>query len=221
MKSGERIQIFIDGGNFHHLALKKLNTKELDFAFNEFAKFLANGRVITNMGKRFYVGTVREQINNPKSKESMAKQVKLLTRLRSSGWETKTSKLRLREEKVIIDERTANYQDVLNKGIAYIEYQRFREKGIDVKIATDLMIGAVDNQYDTAVLVSSDSDLIPAIDLVRKRYKKRVEYIGFSIIDEVGKDKDTKPSQAMISKTDIQRILIKSDLGKFIQKTII
>jgi|SRR3989344_3612480 len=221
MDNIEKVQIFIDGGNFHHLVLKLIKVKELNFDFDEFAKFLANNREITNLGKRFYVGTVREQLNNLKSKESMAEQIKFLARLRVVGWETKTSKLRLRDEKVIIDERTKNYKDILSKGIIYIEYQRFREKGIDVKIATDLLVGAIDNKYDTAILVSSDTDLIPAIDLIRRRFNKKIEYIGFSIINETDGDKDVRPSQAMISRTDIQRVLVKSDIEKFIQKTLI
>lgn len=57
----ERICIFIDGGNFYHLVLKKLGVQELDFDFEKFVDFLANGREITQMGKRFYVGTVREK----------------------------------------------------------------------------------------------------------------------------------------------------------------
>lgn len=186
--------------------------------FDEFVNFLADGRTIAEMGKRYYVGTVREQLANPKSKESMAQQQKLFSRLWVSAWQTKTSKLRFREEKVIIDDRTVNYQELLKKGIKLIEYHRFREKGIDVKIAADLIIGALDNQYDTAILVSSDTDLIPAVDIVRNRFKKRVEYIGFSIIDETNNREDSKPSPSMITKSDIQRILVKSDIEKFIQK---
>jgi len=151
----------------------------------------------------------------------MARQVQFLAKLRVTGWETKTSKLRLRQEKVIIDQRTRHYQTILSKGITSIEYERFREKGIDVKIATDLIVGAVDNQYDTAILVSSDTDLIPAIDWIRRRYSKKVEYIGFSIIDETGTTKDTKPSQALIGRTDIQRVLVRSDVEKFVQKPLI
>lgn len=217
----EKVQIFVDAGNFHHLALKILKIKEINFLFNEFAEFLANNREITSKGKRFYVGTVREQIDNPKSKETMAQQVRLLAKLRLAGWETKTSKLCLREERVNIDERTKNYKEILEKGITQIEYQRFREKGIDVKLATDLIVGAVDNQYDTAIVVSSDTDLIPAFDWIRGRYSKKIEYVGFSIIDDSGKNQNTKPSQAMIGRTDIQRILVKSDLDKFIQKVLI
>jgi uncharacterized LabA/DUF88 family protein len=33
-----------------------------------------------------------------------------------------------------------------------------------------MIIGAMDDRYDTAILISSDTDLIPAIDIVVKRF---------------------------------------------------
>ena len=91
-----------------------------------------------------------------------------------------------------------------------------REKGIDVKIATDLIVGAIDNKYDIAVVISSDADLVPAIDWVRNRTDKMVEYVGFSIIDEADEGKSTKPTLTLIAKTDIPRTLVASDLAQFI-----
>ena len=66
-------------------------------------------------------------------------------------------------------------------------------------------------------MVSSDSDLIPAIDWVRKKRNKKIEYIGFSIIDERDNRNNTRPLQTMIRYTDIQRILTESDMRKFIK----
>jgi hypothetical protein len=83
-----------------------------------------------------------------------------------------------------------------------------------------LIVGAVDDQYDTAILVSSDGDLIPAVDWVRRRQRKRVEYIGFSIEDKSGRDGNTRPLQGLISRSDIQRILVASDIKPFIRNTI-
>lgn len=220
MLSAERVHIYIDGGNFHHLVLKKLNLQELDFSFENFANFLANGRNIAKYGKHFYVGTVREVPGNMKSVEAMSRQTKLFSSLLSGGWQIKTSKLRKRMEKIVIDSRVMGYHDLLKKGVRQIEFIRMREKGIDVKLATDLIVGAVDNQYDTAIVVSSDGDLIPAIDWTRHRGEKKVEYIGFSLTDESPLKDDTRPSLAMISRTDIQRILVKTDLQPFIKPTI-
>lgn len=213
----ERVQIFIDGGNFFHLALKKLGIGENDFSFEDFANFLANGREIVSMGKRFYVGTVREQMGNPRSVKAMSKQTKLFTTLKTTGWEIKTSKLRTRIERIKIDGRVVNHEELRRKGVNEIEIRTTREKGIDVKLATDLIVGAVDDRYDTAIIVSSDSDLVPAIDWIRIKRNKKVEYIGFSIIDKKDERNMTRPLQTMISRTDIQRILIESDLKEFIQ----
>ncbi|MBI2444021.1 MAG: NYN domain-containing protein [Candidatus Magasanikbacteria bacterium] len=213
MPQTERVQIYTDGGNFYHLVLKKLNIGELDFSFEKFSHFLANGRTVT--GKRYYVGTVREREGNLRTREAMSRQTKFFTVLHSSQWSINTSKLRTRLEKIIIDDRVKGYQELRKKGVHFIEFERTREKGIDVKLATDLIVGAIDNQYDTAIVVSSDADLVPAIDWVRFRQKKKVEYIGFSFPANL-KDEPTKPLQTMISKTDIQRVLTESDLRPFI-----
>jgi len=220
MPEKERIQIFIDGGNFHHLVLKKLRAEEQNFSFEKFAEFLANGRVTTERGKRFYVGTVRERGDDERSKTAMSKQTALFNVLKSTRWEIKTSKLRTRTERIIVDDRVVGYQELLKKGVKEIVFQRTREKGIDVKLAIDLVVGAADNQYDTAIVVSSDGDLIPAIDWIRRRQGKKVEYIGFSIIDQADRRNDTKAAQGLITNSDIHRILIASDLQRFITSSL-
>ena len=50
----DRVCILIDGSNFYHLVLKKFGLKETQFDFEKFAGFLANGREISDTGKRFY-----------------------------------------------------------------------------------------------------------------------------------------------------------------------
>lgn len=217
----ERVSIVFDGANFHHIVLKKLGIDESLFLFDNFVSFLANGRDISPKGKRFYTGTVREILGNERSKSAMSKQTTLLTKLHNSGWEIRTSKLRTRTETIIIDDRVYNYRDILKRGIKKIEIQRTREKGIDVKIATDILVGAVDNKYDTIIVVSSDTDLAPAMDWVRKRSKKKVEYIGFSLLDpnpiDPEKPNNTTPSKTLFKYSDIQRVFAASDLKQFVQ----
>jgi len=123
-------------------------------------------------------------------------------------------------EKIPVDGRVIEYEKLKKIGISEIQYERYREKGIDVKLAVDLIVGAIDNKYDTAVIVSSDSDIIPAIDWVRYRTNKKIEYVGFSIIDKNNPENTTDPLMSMISKTDIKRILVESDIRPFIQKTL-
>jgi len=54
----------------------------------------------------------------------------------------------------------------------------FHEKGVDMQIAVDMVRGAIKNEYDTAYLFSSDTDLIPAIKTAREEGKK-VVYVAF------------------------------------------
>jgi len=211
-----RVSIFIDSGNFYHLVLKKLNLREVDFDFEGFVNLLTDGRSITPNGKRYYIGTVRQTQNGHENRKAMENQTKLFSNLINSGdWTIKTSKLRTRTERIRIDDRVTDYKKILSKGITEVEYWRSREKGIDVKIAVDLIAGALDNKYDTAVIVSSDTDLIPAIDWVRKRLQKRVEYIGFSISQSNAREA-TRPTKTMLYNSDIQRVLIESDIKPFI-----
>lgn len=46
------------------------------------------------------------------------------------------------------------------------------EKGVDVKLAIDLLSLAYNNKYDVAIIVSNDSDFVPAIKEVQLLNKK-------------------------------------------------
>lgn len=46
--------------------------------------------------------------------------------------------------------------------------ERWYEKGVDVKIATDIVGMAYAAEYDVAILVSGDGDLAPAVTEVRR-----------------------------------------------------
>lgn len=48
-------------------------------------------------------------------------------------------------------------------------WQQNEEKMTDVNIATRLLCDAMDDAFDTAMIVSGDSDLVPPVQLVRER----------------------------------------------------
>lgn len=50
--------------------------------------------------------------------------------------------------------------------------RRTGEKGIDTSLVTDLIKGAWENSYDTAVLVSADADFIPAVKFIQTKGKR-------------------------------------------------
>lgn len=52
-------------------------------------------------------------------------------------------------------------------------YQTYEEKQTDVNIAIHLLGLAAQDEYDTAIIISADSDLIPAINAVRKTFPSK------------------------------------------------
>lgn len=83
---------------------------------------------------------------------------------------------------------------------------KVHEKGVDVNIAVDIVSGALKDKYDHFILVSSDTDLLPAI-IMAKEAGKRVEYIGFS----------HQPSLAMIANCSESTLFKKEDLEPFLK----
>ncbi len=55
---------------------------------------------------------------------------------------------------------------------------KFQEKGVDVGLAVDIVADSLRNQVDHIILVSSDTDLVPAIK-VAKEAGRKITYVGF------------------------------------------
>lgn len=72
----------------------------------------------------------------------------------------------------------------------------FREKGVDVRIAVDMISMAQMKDFSTILLLSSDSDLQPAVSKV-KELKKEIIYVGFK----------HAPNKGLVMTTD-RKILI-------------
>ena len=61
----------------------------------------------------------------------------------------------------------------------------FKEKGVDVRIAVDMVADSCDKKIETAILCSSDSDLQPVVKEIRQRGTEIV-YLGFEISPNKG-----------------------------------
>ena len=55
---------------------------------------------------------------------------------------------------------------------------KFHEKGVDVQIAVDIVRGSIKNEFSKFYLISSDTDLLPAIQTAKDE-KKEIIYVGF------------------------------------------
>lgn len=176
-----RIFIAIDGSNFYY-KLKKLGFKNLSkFNFEKFTSYLASQEKRPSKLNGYYIGIVREEVGNPKSIELKKGQDKFLAKL-------------------------AKQPFTIKRGYILKSGREYFEKGVDVQIAVDMCMKAARDEYDQLILVSSDTDLIPAIREV-KSLRKTVEYVGFG----------NSPSFALIRFSDTRRLLLKEDLQKFFE----
>ena len=181
----ERVTVYIDGNNFYkYLKDKKISfPKGVKFDFTKFVDFLAKDRDCVS--KRYYVGIARNLDNSEESKRIVRGQQKFLAKIENEGF-------------------------VIKRGRVIYDKGEIREKGTDVKVAVDLVIGAVDDIYDTAILVSSDTDLIPAVKYIKYKGKK-LEYIGFS----------HAPSLSMQKFADFSKLLSKDNIENFKEKRLL
>ncbi len=181
----EKVAVYIDGSNFYgYLKNKEINfPKGVKFDFKLFVEFLIGSRACVS--KRYYTGVFRNINQTEESQKLVYGQQKFFANLEKDGFKIKRGR-------------------IMPTGGVY------KEKGTDVKIAVDLIVGAIDNVYDTAILISSDTDLIPAVRYVRYK-KKKVEYIGFS----------HAPSLGMQKYATFSRLLLPEDIEKFKEKTLL
>ena len=152
MTKKETVAVYIDGGNLYR-RLKDFNIPKNKNRFNylAFIKYLVGDRGIVS--KRYYIGTVKNVDGSKKSEKMVRGQQKFLDGIEREGFEIKRGKIMYDEGNI-------------------------REKGVDVKLATDLISNAINNKYDMAILVSNDSDFVPAIKEVQK-IGKQVWNINF------------------------------------------
>mgnify|MGYP001573421227 CR=1 FL=1 len=173
----QKCLILIDGSNFY-FKLKDLKLHNLlEFNFNKFAKFLArSGKVVDT---RYYVGRIRQD-GTAQADKMLANQQKLFEKLK-------------------------NYKIQYVLGYLLRNDGVYHEKGVDVHIAVDMLVSAYEKKADRIILVSSDTDLEPAINKARDK-GIIVEYVGFS----------HKPSVAMVRFCSESTLLKREDIEPFI-----
>lgn len=114
--------------------------------------------------KIFYFARIKEHpASKEKSQELIQEQRLLKTHLEQQGF------------KVVLSGRVRGQMEDQGKGKQILV---FKEKGVDVQIAVDMVTIACDKKCEEIILASSDSDLQPAISEVKKRGVQCI-YLGF------------------------------------------
>lgn len=149
-KKQERISIFIDGSNLYY-SLKDLGVSKINF--QKLVDLLKKGRLLISI---FYYNAPLDISVDSKKYWDQQKFFDALRRI--PGFNVVLARMRKHERE------NGTFE--------------FEVKGDDVYLATDLISGAYENLYDTALIVSGDEDFVPAIRKAQK-LGKRVENIYF------------------------------------------
>jgi uncharacterized LabA/DUF88 family protein len=146
----ERVTLFIDGSNLFH-AIRYLNIK---IDYQKLVEFLTESRRLI---RAYFYGAIPQEKDVKKNTpewESLMRQRRFLEELSLAGIKVKMAHLRK-----------------LPSG-------EYVEKEVDIMLATDMLSMAYMDAYDTAVLVSGDSDFSYTVEEVQ-RIGKRVENASF------------------------------------------
>jgi len=155
MESKDKVIIFIDGSNLYHILKNirgKSKNKLTEFDFEGFCKILAKDRKLI----RAYYYTA--PLDKKKDEKTYSKQQRFFERLKKIP-DFELVLCRMMKEKI-------NGKEI------------YTVKEDDICLAIDMLKLAHKNAYDTAILVSSDGDFVPAIKAVKEEGKK-VENVGF------------------------------------------
>jgi uncharacterized LabA/DUF88 family protein len=152
----KRAFVFIDGNNFYHRLRElgdRLGQKRrlLEFDYRGFVDRLIVPHQL--VGIRYYVGAIRRSNHDERSERLYADQQKLLARLERQGIHHSLGTL-------------IRHPD-----------QSFHEKGVDVRLAVEMIRYARENTYDIAYRISSDTDLVAAVEEVQS-FGKSAQYVG-------------------------------------------
>ncbi len=140
----ERVAIFIDGNNLYY-SFKNLGIKRIDF--QKLLRLLVEDKLLIST---FYYNAPLDININP---GTYWEQQKFFNKLKKIP-DFNVVLCRLRKHK----RKNGNYA--------------FDVKGDDVHLAVDLVSGAYENLYDTAIIVSGDEDFVPAIKKAQKLGKR-------------------------------------------------
>lgn len=192
--------IFIDGRNFLSKINEVLNLdsrKEVDFSLYNFSGLFE--KVLSGLYARkkiFYLGKLLKHPETvKKSEELIDQQRRLKLHLEQQGFE------------VIIAGRVRGHLERCPQGH---ETLTFKEKGVDVRIAVDMIAMAHNKDVTRVIIGSSDSDLQPAI-LELKKHGVELIYLGF----------ETSPNKGLMFTTHRSIIIRNSEVLEFASKQLV
>ena len=162
--------VYIDGFNLYNGAVRRTPYKWLDLG--ALCQTLLPGRTIGRI--RYFTAAVIGFPHDPQAPTRQDAYLRALSTIpnlsiHKDGWFTAHAVLQPQFPLAILNWKRPPQR---------VQVQKIEEKRTDVDLATHLLIDGFSNDYDEAVVISNDSDLVLPIEMMKTKYGKKVGVIN-------------------------------------------
>src|SRR3989338_9189855 len=181
MSQQERVIAYFDGSNFYHLC--KINFGKTNIDLGKISQqMLKPNELLTNI--RYF----NSPINQQEEPEKYSKQQRFFSKLKENSLTTlhlgrlvkrPINKIKFNWVACCLRQVESLQCPICNKARSVSEIFKTTEKGVDVLIAIQLILDALEKKFDSALLFSGDADLVPAIKHITEKLNKKVVFCSF------------------------------------------
>ena len=178
----KKVLAYFDGSNFYHLAKFNYKISKIDF------EKLANNLIDKKSEEIVKINYFTAPVNRQEKPNLYSNQQKFFAQLGKNPLiqihfgklaRRPLNKINITCDNCGIQEAESLSCPKCGKEIRLSETYKSTEKGVDVNLAINLLLDGLNNQYDKALLFSSDADFCPAIKYIVTNLKKEIIFCAF------------------------------------------
>jgi uncharacterized LabA/DUF88 family protein len=180
MTQKPRVYAYFDGSNFYHLCKENYGNVRISFSKISNNMLLGEEQILKI---NYFTAPVSQQTKPL----VYAEQQKFFDKLKKEGVEIYFGRLVKRKlDKIkficpacgIVQAESFECPNCLRR-VEAKEITKVAEKGVDIKLALQLLIDAIEDKYNVALLFSSDTDFVPVIEHIIKKLNKKIIFCRF------------------------------------------
>lgn len=182
MADKNKVYAYFDGSNFYHLSKKNFGFSDIDF------NKLSNSLLKHENEELIKIKYFNSPLNQQEEPEEYAKQLKFFEAIKKTPLlevhlgrlvKRPLNKINILCKECGLRQVNTLYCPNCGKPVDINRTYKSTEKGTDISIALNLIIDALNNNYETALLFSGDADFAPAMNYLKNFLKKEIIYCRF------------------------------------------
>ena len=182
MADKKKVYVYFDGSNFYHNIKNNYGITSIKF------DDICNRMLELSREELVKIRYFNCPVNQQEDPQKYADQLRFFENLRKTPFvEISLGKLARRQlKKININCTQCGHQKAeylvcpkCKNNISVSTCYKSWEKGVDVKLAINMLLDGLNNKYDVALLFSGDADFCPAVRYIVKQLNKEVVYCHF------------------------------------------